>query len=374
MFEEEPHRLSATSVARAGMPPSGALVLSRHSGHPLQPCRTKCAGGTPAVEYIEQTCRSAINRVPGGALPFRWTLNPYRGCAHACRYCYARRTHTYLDMDYADGFDRKIVVKVNLPQVLRRELSARAWRRELVAVGTATDPYQGAEVRYMLTRHALQAFCDFANPFSVTTKSPLVTRDLDLLRDAARGAGCTVYFSVGTLDEEVWRRVEPGAPHPRKRLEAMAKLVSAGVRAGVLMAPILPGLTDGDQEMEELVSAAAAHGAQFVSPIVLRLMEGARECYLPVVAERFPAAYERTLAMYPAVDAPRAYRRRVEQRVRELRQRHGLREQEDCAAPAPHRPGAATRPREGPPGSAPPRHPLRPPPRSGGACQTTLGL
>lgn len=312
------------------------------------------------ITYIEQPCKAALNRVEG--MPFKWALNPYRGCAHACRYCYARITHTYLDLNAGDDFDNRIFVKVNLPAVLRRELRSPSWRRELVAVGTATDPYQPAEVRYLLTRDALAAFVEAANPFSITTKSTLVTRDLDLLQDATRLTRCSVYVSVGTLDETVWKRIEPGTPHPRKRLEAMAQLVTAGVRAGVLMAPILPGLTDRDDLMDELAAEAAAHGAQFLSAIPLRLMEGARECYLDALVEHYPERLGPTLAMYRSVNAPTSYRRQLEGRLDALRERYGLVPRED---PAEH-------PR--PQATALARHPLRPPPSEDSARQITFGL
>ena len=189
------------------------------------------------IECIEVEAHSVINKVRGSSLPFDWTINPYRGCVHACVYCFARPTHTYLDMNAGRDFETKVVVKVNAPEVLRRELAAKRWNGEHIAMGTNTDPYQRIEGRYRLMRGIIEALIDHRNPFSILTKGTLITRDLDLLLRAAEHAPVSAAFSIGTLDEDVWRTTEPGTPSPRARIEALRTLVEAGIPTGVLMAP-----------------------------------------------------------------------------------------------------------------------------------------
>src|SRR5919198_2339593 len=196
------------------------------------------------IEFIEVEAKSIINHVPGNFLPFNWTINPYRGCSHGCTYCFARVTHTYMDMNAGRDFESKIVVKVNASEVLRRQLARKSWKGEGIAMGTNTDPYQRAEGRYKLMPGIIRALTDYRNPFSVLTKGTLILRDLDLLVEAAKVTDVSTAFSIGTLDEDAWRASEPGTPHPRKRIEAVRALNEAGIPCGVLMAPILPGITD----------------------------------------------------------------------------------------------------------------------------------
>src|SRR5215217_1534638 len=210
-------------------------------------------------EYRELPCKSALNRVSG--MPFRWSLNPYRGCLHGCHYCYARATHPYLGLNADEDFATRIVVKTNMPDLLRRELGRRSWTQERVAIGTATDAYQPCEGRYRLTRRCLEALRDYDTPVSIVTKSTLILRDLDLLADLSQGPGATVYFTITTLDEAVWRLIEPGAPPPLKRLEVLRRLSEAGVPTGVFLAPILPGITDATDAIEAVAAAAKARGA-----------------------------------------------------------------------------------------------------------------
>src|SRR5580704_11933076 len=241
-------------------------------------------GGTSALtgadqradqaRYQEVTCRSALNLVRG--MPFRWTLNPYRGCTHGCHYCFARRYHVQFEMNADDDFASVILVKSNVAKVLGRELDRPAWTRELVAVGTATDPYQPIEGHYRLTRSCLEALAHGRTPIGLVTKGPMIVRDRDVLIDVARAARCTVYFSVPTVDEEAWRILEPGTAHPLQRLRAVRELNQAGVNAGVLMAPIIPGLTSQPAKLEKTIRAIADHGAAFMGANVLYLKEGTR--------------------------------------------------------------------------------------------------
>lgn len=277
----------------------------------------------PVIEEIR--CQSLINRVPPESrMPFRWTINPYRGCQHACRYCYARHTHEYLGLDTGLDFNTRIFVKANAPEVLRRELARRSWRRESVAVGTACDPYQSPEGRYRLTRSILELLAEYRTPATITTKSSLIVRDTDVLQELSRRAGCEVNFSVATLDEGVWQAIEPGTPPPLQRLRAMERLARAGVIAGVLMAPILPGLTDSPSQLDQLVQAAAAHGAQFLTPIVLHLRPGTRDWFFAGLEQDYPHLLARYRSLYPGSYAPAAYTRTVVEQVAALRRRHSL--------------------------------------------------
>ena len=267
------------------------------------------------ITFIESEAKSIINRVPGGALPFDWTINPYRGCSHACVYCFARPTHTYLDMDAGRDFETKIVVKVNAPDVLRRELAAKRWKGEHIAMGTGTDPYQRAEGRYKLMRGIMEALIDHRNPFSILTKGTLILRDLDLLQQAAEVAPVSAAFSIGTLDERVWRETEPGTPHPKARIEAVRTLTDAGIPTGILMAPILPGISDRPDQLREVVRAAIDAGATHVSPIMLHLRPGVREEFLPWLEQEHPDLVERYLQMYRQPYGPKAMRESLGRQV-----------------------------------------------------------
>src|ERR687886_416083 len=210
------------------------------------------------IRFYEVRAKSALNRVPEASqVPFRWTINPYRGCTHACVWCFARPTHTYLDMNAREDFEREIVVKVNVPEILRRELARPSWKGEHVALGTNTDPYQWVESKYRLMPGIWEAFRDFRNPCSVLTKSPLVLRALPLLKEiAATGTPITANLSVPTLDEKAWRATEPHTPHPRKRLEAVAGLNPAGLPCGILVAPPMPGINDPPEQVEPPIALA----------------------------------------------------------------------------------------------------------------------
>jgi DNA repair photolyase len=275
------------------------------------------------VEYREEPCKAALNRVRG--MPFDWSLNPYMGCAHRCTFCYVRAFELRADRPFDDRYGRSIRVKINVVDALRRELARASWKREGVAVGAATDPYQPAEGRYRLTRGCIEAFAEAANPFSLITRNPMIVRDLDALVEAARAASVSVTFSVPTLDEEVWRKTEPGTPHPRRRLEALSRLVDAGIKAGVGMAPILPGISDRPEQLAEVVRAARAAGATNVWANVLFLRPGTREHFLEQLARDWPEELKRYERLY----AGRAYLRgeepkAIRSRVDELRRRYGV--------------------------------------------------
>ncbi|HEV7203931.1 MAG TPA: radical SAM protein [Jatrophihabitans sp.] len=238
-------------------------------------------GRLSGLEFLHVTAKRVLNQVPEQSrAPFRWTINVYRGCTHACAYCFARPTHEYLGLNIGEDFDRKIVVKLNAVQRVRAELADPRWGGESVAMGTNTDPYQRAEAKYRLTRGVVEALTERANPFSILTKSPLVIRDLDLLAEAARRTEVSVNFSVATLDERVWRATEPGSPHPRRRLDAMAKLAAAGVRTGALVAPVLPRLSDSPTQLRAVVEAVRDAGGDLLGIGPLHLRGAVRDHFL----------------------------------------------------------------------------------------------
>jgi DNA repair photolyase len=251
------------------------------------------------IRFYEVRARSVLNRVPERSpMPFRWTINPYRGCTHACVYCFARPTHRYLDFDAGRDFEREIVVKVNAPEVLRRELARPSWTREHVALGTNTDPYQWVEARYRLMPDIWRALLEQQTPCSVLTKSPLVLRDLPLLRELAAEGLFSAALSVPTLDERAWRATEPHTPHPAARLEAVAELTRAGVPTSVLVAPLMPGINDDPRSLREIVARARAAGARNVTPIALHLRPGVREVFTDWLGESRPDLTERYAQLY----------------------------------------------------------------------------
>jgi DNA repair photolyase len=278
------------------------------------------------ASYLEESSRSALNRVPAESrMPFRWTVNPYRGCTHSCHYCFARAYHAYLDLGVGDDFSSKIVVKTNVVEVLRRELAAPRWSGETVAMGTATDPYQHCEGRYRLTRGIVRALADFGNPLSILTKSTMIVRDLDEFGRLNEAGGVTVSMSVGTLDEAVRRVVEPGTPPGSRRLEILARFADAGIRTGVLVAPVLPGLTDDEEHLDEVLAACAASGVSSASAIVLHVRPGIREHVMPWLRRTYPWLYPRYVELYGSRSyAPKGYVEEVGERFARLRLRHGL--------------------------------------------------
>ena len=253
------------------------------------------------VEYREEPCRTALNRVRG--MPFAWSLNPYAGCAHRCTFCYVRAFEARADRPADDRYGRSIRIKVNVAGVLRAELARPSWTRESVAVGAATDPYQPAEGRYRLTRACIRELGAARTPFSLITRGPMIRRDVDVLVDAARRAKVHVSFSVPTLDERIWRATEPGTAPPRRRLEAVRVLVDAGIDTGVALAPLLPGISDDPALLNRVVHEARAAGASGIWANVLYLRPGTREHFLEALAREWPEL----LPEYERLYAGRAY-------------------------------------------------------------------
>src|SRR5918997_1468236 len=278
------------------------------------------------MTFYEIRARSVINKVPGASrMPFSWTLNPYRGCSHACIYCFARRTHEYLDLDAGLDFETKIVVKVNAPELLHKQLTSSRWAGNHIAMGTNVDPYQRAEGRYRLMPGILGALRDARNPFSILTKGTLVLRDLDLLREAAEATDVAVNLSIGSVDATVWRDVEPGTPSPRARLGACRTLTDAGIGCGVLMAPILPHLTDSSEQLDATVRAIAEAGGRSISPLVLHLRPGAQEWYLGWLEREHRRLLSRYRELYGrGAYAPKSYQAAVAARVARLARRYGI--------------------------------------------------
>jgi DNA repair photolyase len=288
--------------------------------------RTFDSPGFAGMTFFEVHAKSILNKVPAASrLPFEWTINPYRGCSHACRYCFARNTHTYLELGAGLDFDTKVVVKVNAPSLLRKELAKPSWAGKPIAMGTNVDCYQRAEGRYRLMPGILQALTDTANPFSILTKGSLILRDLPLLQKAASITDVTTAVSVGFVDPVLWRAVEPGTPSPRKRLEVCRTLNAAGISCGVLMAPILPHLTDSPEQLAATVRAIAAAGACYLSPIVLHLRPGAREWFMGWLEAMHPELVPAYLSMYArSAYGLKSYRDEICGQVRELARSAGI--------------------------------------------------
>ena len=278
------------------------------------------------AEYFALLARSALNRESSGRMPFAWTLNPYRGCEFGCKYCYARYTHEF--MEHRDGldFERKIYAKSNAPELLLAELAAARDKGLAIALGTATDPYQPAEMQFKVTRRMLEVFARFEGlSFSITTKSVLILHDLDLLGEIAARHRFSVHMTVTTTDEKLARLLEPLAPPPAKRLEAVRELSRAGIRVGVNLMPILPGLTDAPAQMESVARTAAAHGAQFLYGGVLFLMPSAYAQFLPFLEREFPRLAKRYKKLYArSAYLNGEYKEEISKTIAELRARYAL--------------------------------------------------
>ncbi|GLY65672.1 Rv2578c family radical SAM protein [Amycolatopsis taiwanensis] len=288
------------------------------------------------VTYHEVRARSVLNRVPGQSLvPFRWTVNPYRGCSHSCVYCFARNTHTYLDFDAGRDFDTQVVVKINAPEVLAAQLRRPGWTREHVAMGTNTDPYQRAEGRYELMPGIIRALAEAGTPFSILTKGTVASRDLPLLRAVSAEVDVGLGVSIALLDRGLQRRVEPGTPSPAARLDLVRKARESGLRCGVMIAPVLPCLTDSSEALDELLAAVADAGATSATVLPLHLRPGAREWYGEWLAREHPELVPRYRELYAAGSyADGRYRRLLAARVAPLLRRHGFDRAGSAEAPS----------------------------------------
>ena len=268
--------------------------------------RTFDAPEAMGINFHEVRARSALNHVPGGRYGFSWTINPYRGCTHACVFCFARRTHNYLDLGPGEDFEREIVVKVNVPELLRAELARPSWRRELVALGTNTDPYQWVESRYRMMPEILAALEAVETPVSVLTKSPLVMRDVEIFERMAKKLPVSVNLSVPTLDEKVWRATEPHTPSPAARLDAVAELRARGIESGVLVAPLMPGINDEPEQVQPIVERAKEAGASFLGGVALHLRGEVKDVFFawleakrPDLLPRYEELYRRSAYLQP---------------------------------------------------------------------------
>ncbi len=303
------------------------------------------------VTFHEVAAKSVLNEVPGGSgMPFRWTVNTFRGCTHACVYCFARNTHTYLDLDAGFDFDSQVVVKVNVAEVLTRQLRSPRWRREPVAMGTNTDPYQRAEGRYALMPGVISALASSGTPFSILTKGTLLRRDLPLLTAAAQQVPVGIGISLALLDPVLHPVLEPGTPTPRARLDLVRAVRAAGLPCGVFVAPVLPHLTDSVAALDALLGEVAAAGATGVSVVALHLRPGTREWFLAWLAREHPGLVDTYAHLYRSgAYVDRAYRRLLAQRWEPLVRRHGLACHDDFpsgALPAPAPTGVPAQPPE----------------------------
>ncbi|HEX2039001.1 MAG TPA: radical SAM protein [Acidimicrobiales bacterium] len=276
-------------------------------------------GELRGLEFLHVNAKRIVNEVPAASrVPFRYTINAYRGCSHACTYCFARPTHEYLGLDIGDDFERKLVVKVNAVERLRAELRSPRRHGDHIAMGTNTDPYQRAEGKYHLTRGIVRVLGEAGNPFSILTKSTLILRDLDVLLEAARHTDVRVNLSISTLDEAVWKASEPGTPHPRRRVEAVRRLNEAGIPCGVLVAPVLPGLSDRPEQLEAVVQAGVAAGAVSVTPIALHLRPGVRDHFMGWLRGAHPELVDDYERRYRRSYLPRKEQDALAEAVREI--------------------------------------------------------
>jgi len=309
-----------TGLARR--PPTTKTFALRVRDQGMEAALDEAQRRADAAQYQEVTCRSALNRVKG--MPFNWTLNVYRGCTHACHYCFARRYQTQFELGPGDHFSSIILVKTNIVEVLKRELDRPAWAREQVAVGTATDPYQPIEGHYKLTRRSLDALLAAKTPVGLVTKGPMIVRDADVLSELGRRIGCTVYVSVPTVDDDAWAALEPGTAHPLQRLRAVRLLRDAGVNAGVLMAPVVPGFTTQPAKLEATIKAIADHGAAFMGANLMYMKDGTKDHFMGFLAKEFPHMVEAYDRLYAGTYAKAGYVRSVRAMIDALQQRHDV--------------------------------------------------
>jgi DNA repair photolyase len=260
--------------------------------------RTFDAPEAMGINFHEVRARSALNHVPGGRYGFSYTVNAFRGCTHACTFCFARRSHTYLDFNAGRDFEREIVVKVNVPELLRAELARPSWKRDLVALGTNTDPYQWVESRYRFMPEILAALEEAETPVSVLTKSPLLLRDIDLYEQMSKHLPISVNLSVPTLDEEAWRATEPHTPSPSARLDAVAELRRRGIDSGVLIAPLMPGINDDPKQVQPIIDRAKEAGATFLGGVALHLRDEVKDVFFAWLETKRPDLLPRYEQLY----------------------------------------------------------------------------
>jgi DNA repair photolyase len=276
------------------------------------------------ITFEEIECKTIINKVAAPGMGFSFTINPYRGCQHACVYCFARGTHEYLGYDSGRDFESRIIVKTNAATVLREQLRRPSWKREMILLGTACDPYQQAELKYGISRQLLEVMLEFRQPVHMLTKSASVVRDVELWAQLARATDAQIAFSIPTLDEVIWKKMEPGTAKPTKRFEALRVMAAAGVRCGVMIAPIIPGLTDDDAHIEPVIAAAKEAGASFVAPNVLHLKPGTKEWFMPALRAAYPHLAGKYERYYRGAYAPKDYTREVIASVNRLREKYGF--------------------------------------------------
>jgi DNA repair photolyase len=305
-------------------PPTLREIADGNKAEGFEASWPEAAKKADAARYLEVRVRSGLT--PTRGMPFNWALNPYRGCTHACEYCYARKYQRHLELDAGDSFSSFILVKRNLPEVLAREVRRLSWTRETVAVGTATDPYQPVEGLQRLTRRCLEVLVEADTPFSVVTKGPMVVRDLDVLRRAATGPGCQVFLSVPSVDERACAELEPGTAPPAQRIRAARLLLDAGIETAILMMPLVPGLTTSPAQVQRTLAAISEAGVPFGGANVARLEPGVREHFLAFLARTHPRLVQGYQRLYGGVSATPAYVRAVKAQVRTIARRVGAAE------------------------------------------------
>lgn len=284
------------------------------------------------MTFHEVLAKSALNAVPGPSrMPFNWTINPYRGCSHACVYCFARGTHRYLDLDVGSDFDSQIVVKTNIVDVLKRELQRASWHHETVALGTNTDPYQRAEGRYRLMPGIIGALADSGTPMSILSKGTLIRRDIPLLVEAAKRVPIDIQMSIAMYDEALQHSIEPGTPTTQARLDTVRALTDAGFRVGVFLMPVLPHLTDSVVAIDEALRQIADAGADHAVYGALHLRAGVKPWFFQWLQREHPNLVSSYRRLYPgaAAEAPKDYRRWLANRIRPLIRAHGLQARSD---------------------------------------------
>ncbi|NHJ47887.1 MAG: radical SAM protein [Asgard group archaeon] len=278
------------------------------------------------IKYLEQNCKSILHKFDKPSLPFNWGANPYRGCLHSCIYCFARYTHSYLEMDPEHDFDTTIIVKKNAAKILRKELSKPKWKKELVNLGSICDPYQPIEREQEITRAMLKEFRRFRNPITIATKSPLITRDIDIIADMMSDTHVEVVISLSTLNEDLRRQIEPRTFSTIKRLQAVSKLRSSNIRVGVLLMPIIPYLNDSAEEIDALYKAISEAGANFVIHGLLYLIGPSKTRFLEFISKQYPELKEKFDEFYVKRSPPGGYKEKIHNLFKESRLKYNFQE------------------------------------------------